>query len=290
MEWNRHSKRRLVSLLTLFGFLMMSLTGVVLFVMPEGRVAYWVLWEFGGLSKTDWGNMHILSSMLFILAGAFHMYFNWKPLVRYFKDRLRGGLRIRWEIVVACACVFWILASALKPFPPLSYLLDLNSWIKGTWAAEDDYEPPFGHAELMPLRSFCKKMDIDPESASRELQARGIQFENDMETLEEIARANAMSPMNLYRHIKKLEPAPEPLFHHTPESIEIEFSGIGIGNRKLRSVCERMGLDPDLAMRRMIRAGISADLDQTLKSIADAADTQPLEIMKVLLIDGYDPQ
>lgn len=129
--------------------------------MPEGRVAYWIHWKLIGLSKTGWGNIHILSSVLFMAAGAFHIALNWKPLMYYFRDKVRRGLRLRREMAVVSVISVWIVASALRPFPPLSYLPDFNRWLKTTWVVEDDYEPPFGHAELLSLKVFCKKMDID---------------------------------------------------------------------------------------------------------------------------------
>ena len=104
------NKRGLVSFLTLFGFLIMSLTGLVLYVMPAGRVAYWIHWEMIGLSKDGWGNIHILSSILFIVAGAFHIGLNWKPLMNYFKDKVRRGVKLRRELVISSILSLWIVA------------------------------------------------------------------------------------------------------------------------------------------------------------------------------------
>jgi hypothetical protein len=284
------NKRGFVSFLTLFGFLIMSLTGLVLYVMPVGRVAYWINWEMIGLSKDGWGNIHILSSVLFIVAGGFHIGLNWKSLMNYFRDKIRKTVRLRRELIIASILALWIVVGAIWPFPPLSYLLDFNEWLKSTWVTQDEYEPPFGHAELMSLRVFCKKMDIDLDAAARELKSNGIGFDSDQETLEEIGILNDISPMNLYLLIKKFEPAPdvEKLGAYTPESVEIEFSGTGIGNRSLRYVCEKVGLNTDTALARLAVAGLSGDPDQTVKSIAESSSTQPIEIMKVLLIEGYE--
>ncbi len=280
--------RSLISFLTLFGFFVMSLTGLVLFAMPEGRVAYWILWEFAWLSKTDWSNIHVLSSILFIVAGIFHIYFNWKPLLQYFKRKALKVVHARIELVVSSLLCLCIIVGAIQPFPPLSYLLEFKDWLKGVWVEEDDYEPPFGHAEMMPLRTFCIKMDIDTETATRELRTRGIQFDTDRETLEEIARVNDCSPMDIYLLIKQFEPAPEKQISYTPESVEVEFSGTGIGNRTLQSICERLGLDLETASARLKKAGLPENMESTLKSVAESADSQPIEILKVLLIEGYD--
>jgi hypothetical protein len=282
-------KRGLTSFFTLFGFLIMSVTGLVLYVVPEGRVAYWTTWELIGLTKTDWGNIHILSSILFIVAGAFHIYFNWRPLMNYFKSRARQGVRLGRELAIASVFSAIIVIGAIWPFPPLSYLLDFNDWIKTTWIVEDDYEPPFGHAELLSLKTFADKMDIDLNQAIEELRANGIRFESAEQTLEEISEANGISPMSLYLLIKKFEPSPEPekLTSFTSESIELAFAGTGVGNQSVVSVCARLGLDEGVAMGRLSRAGLGEDISRTLKVIAEEADSDPITIMKVLLLDSY---
>lgn len=284
-------KRGLTSFFTLFGFLIMSVTGLVLYIVPAGRIAYWVNWEMLGLTKTDWGNIHILSSVLFIMAGAFHIYFNWKPLMHYFRNKARKSVKLGRELIISLLISVWIITSAIWPFPPLSYLIDFNEWIKTTWIVEDAYEPPFGHAELLSLKIFTKKMDIDLDMAVRELKANGIQFDSVEETLEVIAEENRISPMELYIMIQKFEPAPEPekLSAYTPESIEVEFSGTGIGNKTIGTFCERLGLDTTLALARLISAGVSVGLNETVKAAAESVGTEPMEIMKIILLDAHVP-
>jgi len=285
----RIHKRGLTSFFTLFGFLIMSVTGLVLYIVPAGRIAYWTTWELIGLTKTDWDNIHILSSILFIIAGIFHTYFNWKLLMSYFKNKITQKLKLRRELIISIVVSVWVLISAIWPFPPLSYLLDFNEWIKGTWVVEDNYEPPFGHAELLSLKTFTKKMDIDLDKAVRELKARGLVFENVDEILDDIAKANDISPMNIYLQIKKFEPVPEPekLNIYTPESIEVEFSGTGFGNKTIGSICEQLGIDTTIAVDRLKSAGISAALNQTMKATAEKANTEAIEIMKIIILEDY---
>jgi hypothetical protein len=292
MPSTKINKRGLTSFFTLFGFLIMSITGLVLYIGPAGRVAYWTIWKFAGLSKDDWGNIHILSSILFIVAGAVHIYFNWKPLMHYFQDKARKAVRLRKELAISLALSAWLIVSSVWPFPPLSYLLDFNTWLKDVWIVEDHYEPPFGHAELLSLKTFSTKMDIDLDKAVLELKSNGIMFSGTDETLEDIARTNNTAPMDLYLMIKKFEPVPSPetLNSYTPESIEVEFSGTGIGNKSVASVCERLGLDTAIAVQRLSAAGMPSDLDKALKSVAESSGTDPIEVMKVLLLEAYSPK
>ena len=45
----------------------MLVTSIILFITPQGRVAYWADWRLMGLTKTDWGNIHIVVGFLFLI-------------------------------------------------------------------------------------------------------------------------------------------------------------------------------------------------------------------------------
>jgi len=284
--------RGLTSFFTLFGFLIMSITGLALYVVPAGRIAYWTDWSMLGLSKTSWGNIHILSSILFIVAGAFHIYFNWKVLINYFKDRITQTIKLRRELAMASIVSVWIIISALWPFPPLGYLLDFNEFIRDAWITQPENEPPFGHAELLSLAAFTKKMDIELEPAVRELKSRGIIFESPSETLEDIAIKNKISPMDIYMLIKKFEPPPVPaeVKNYTSEAVELEFAGMGLGSLTLAAMCERAGMDTSLAKQRLEAAGIKMGTGDGMKKTAENYELNSIDLLKIILIEGYMPE
>ena len=60
--------RRITSLTASVAFLLMLLTSIILYIVPQGRVAYWADWRLWGLTKTDWGNIHINMGLLFLIA------------------------------------------------------------------------------------------------------------------------------------------------------------------------------------------------------------------------------
>ena len=203
MSKKRINNRGLTSFLMLFGFIIMMLTGLVLYIVPAGRIAYWVNWELTGLTKTDWGNIYIISGILFIVAGVFHIYFNWKVLIHYFKDKIMGNINLKRELLIASIISAVFILSSLYQLRPISYLLDLNEFIKNSWIAIENYEPPIGHAELLSLNTFTKKMKIDIEKVVIEFKLKGIKFDNTDVTLENISKENNISPMDLYMIIKK---------------------------------------------------------------------------------------
>ena len=80
------SFKKITSLTLGFSFLTMSFTGIMLYIVPKGKIAYWADWQMFGLSKGDYGDIHTTSMVVFILFGGFHIYYDWKPIVSYMKD------------------------------------------------------------------------------------------------------------------------------------------------------------------------------------------------------------
>ncbi|MBK5106401.1 MAG: DUF4405 domain-containing protein [Burkholderiales bacterium] len=92
--------RGLVAFIVFGGFAVMTVTGLVLFVTPPGRVAYWTNWALLGPEKSDWAAVHIVFSLLFVLAGLIHLFFNWKPFKHYLLDKFASHLKLRAESVI----------------------------------------------------------------------------------------------------------------------------------------------------------------------------------------------
>ena len=95
--------RAMTSVLIACSFLLLLISGAVLFVSPPGRVANWGNWRMVGLTKHEWTGVHTWFAAVFVLMAVFHLLFNLRPLMNYFRDRLTRRLGWRWEWVVAVA-------------------------------------------------------------------------------------------------------------------------------------------------------------------------------------------
>jgi len=205
MEDRPFINRILISLVTAFSFIAMSLSGIAAFIVPQGKVAYWTNWTFLGLSKPQWGNIHITTSVLFLIAGIWHTWYNWTPLMQYLKG-VPGRMSASWrDLAIAFLVTVFFTVGAVTKTPPLNYILNFNNWIKDSWVKTPADEPPFGHAELLSLKGFCKKMYIDSGEALRELRQAGMSVSDENMTVEQIALTNKMTPAKVYQVIKKLE-------------------------------------------------------------------------------------
>jgi hypothetical protein len=69
MSNRNRSGRALTSLCSLVSFLLLVFIGMILYIEPHGRVAYWIKWNLMGLEKDQWGNIHIFSGLLILVAG-----------------------------------------------------------------------------------------------------------------------------------------------------------------------------------------------------------------------------
>jgi hypothetical protein len=132
----------------------------LLYIVPQGRVAYWADWKLWGLTKTDWGNIHINVGLLFLIALFLHIYYNWKPLINYLKDKTKAIKVFTPEFNAALIITVAFFIGTYLMLPPFSWVMALNDHFKDSGASKYG-EPPYGHAELSSLKTFAKKMNLD---------------------------------------------------------------------------------------------------------------------------------
>ena len=291
MARNGFNFRGLTSLLIAAGFLILTISGGVSYVVPHGRIAYWTDWSFLGLTKTNWADIHLIGSVLFLLAGGVHVYLNWKPLARYFVGRVKGSFALTQEVGVTALVALLIVLSAIYRIPPLSYISDLGESAKNSWVSRE-YEPPFGRAELLSFKSFCKKQDIPLQKALTELGINGVLVRDPQTTLAEAAKSNGTSPLRLYMIIKRFEGKAVRTAEAnilTPEVVEEKFAGSGIGRKTFSEIANSMSLDVAAVTTRLASIKLEVKLDEPLKTAAERNGLPPIELLKTILIDGYKP-
>ncbi|MDA3917380.1 MAG: DUF4405 domain-containing protein [Deltaproteobacteria bacterium] len=71
--------RRITSLTLVISGIIELVTSVILYIIPSGRVAYWSDYHLFGLSKTQWGDIHITVGTLILVTAGIHIYhgFSW---------------------------------------------------------------------------------------------------------------------------------------------------------------------------------------------------------------------
>ena len=263
--------RKVVSLTAALSFLGLILTSIILYIVPQGRVAYWAGWKLWGLTKTQWTNLHINLGVLFVLAVLLHIYYNWKPMISYLKDTSKK-IRIftpNFNIAVAVTCV--VILGTYFEIPPMSTVIEIGDKI--SQQANKRYgEPPYGHAELSSLKIFCKRVDLDLNSCLKRLREKGIKVESGKQTVREIARLNGITPQKLYELMKSgfdegrrtavlpLKPSP------------------GFAKYLLTEICQKYRLNLSEILHILSRNGIEARVEMNLKAIAEKNGVSPQDV------------
>ena len=284
MRKNKQATRSLIAFLVTWSFLVLTVTGIVLYIVPQGRVAYWVHWSLAGMEKEQWGWVHMMFGGVFIVTGVLHLYFNWKPFKQYLADRVKGHLEMKREVFMASGLTLVIVLLSVFNLPPASWVIALNTWVKSVWVTSPELEPPFGHAEEVSLAGLARRMDLDLDKVLVTLREQGVVFESQRDSLEKIARANRTTPMALYGLIRGHEKAasspPEAL---SAEAIEAKYAGTGLGRKSLAELCLNTGIELEQGLARLSSAGIAATGEDNARELADRHGLSPVDLLKIML-------
>ncbi|MDZ7582969.1 MAG: DUF4405 domain-containing protein [Deltaproteobacteria bacterium] len=266
--------RKATSLTALISFLLLVLNSIVLYIAPHGRITYWADWRFWGLTKTEWGNQHVIIGLLFLLAIFLHTYYNWNPIVAYLKNKARKVRIFTREFNIALLLVIVCTIGAYAEMAPFRWVLTFSESIKDA-AAQKYGEPPYGRAEISSLKDFADKMSLDLADSLTRLQNAGIQVEDEQQTLLDIAKRNNTFPQQLYLRMK-------------PEDNSGEVKAIpldpekGFGNRRLDDVCHEYGVDLSAVLKKLAGDGITGRPDATIKQIAEENGIAPTDVFTAI--------
>ncbi|MFZ5775255.1 MAG: DUF4405 domain-containing protein [Thermodesulfobacteriota bacterium] len=266
--------RKTTALTALLAFLLEMLTSVILYIVPAGRVAYWADWRLWGLTKTQWGNLHVNLGVLLLLAISLHIWLNWTPIIAYLQNRARSFRFFSADCNAAILlCLLFGLGTSFE-LPPFSSIVSLGEAIKEQ-AAREYGEPPYGHAELSSLRTFSKKVEIDLGQAMTRLREAGITVTSPEQTVADLARANRRSPKEIHRIMQPAAQAGagKPLPLDPPP---------GFGKRPLADICHEYALNSKIILRGLTDRQLKATEAMTIKEIAAANNTSPMEIFELL--------
>jgi hypothetical protein len=270
---NKFQFRAFVSLLATFSFVALSVTGVILYITPPGRIANWTNWTFWTLTKQQWIGLHICFSTLFLIISVLHIWLNFKPLMSYFvkKAHAAGKFRVEWLLaIVVCGIVF---AGTMKPFAPFSTLLSLNERIKYRWE-EPKQQAPVPHAELLTIKDLAQTAGIETKTVLENLKAGGIEADIS-DVFGTIAEENGLSPNELF----DIATGARSFGYRGGDQAGQQG---GFGQQTLRQACASMGVDESAAIETLDQAGIKASGEKTIRQIADENGVHPSQIRQML--------
>jgi hypothetical protein len=264
--------KKITSLTMMFVVIIMTYTGIMLFISPPGRIANWTNWKLFGLSKESYVQIHSMFMVLFILMTLIHVYYNWKPLTSYMKNTAREMIVFTKEMLVAIILVAVFLLGTISFIPPFSSFLDFGVGVKNSW--EKEYgTAPYAHAELSSLKMFVKKMGYDLEKTQGILKTNNVKFEV-TQSLSQIGDNNSLSPQFIYNLLRKnFEKAGE-------ETIQLT----GMGRKTISEVAKTLRLSDAELISKLKALGIDAKEDEKFREVAEKYDMSPMDVIENL---GY---
>lgn len=264
--------KKITSLTMLWSIIIMTYTGIMLFIAPPGRVANWANWKLLGLGKEDYAQIHSTFMVLFVFMTLLHVYYNWKPMTSYMKNQAKEMIVFTKDMLVAILLSFVFVSGTLVEVPPFSSFLHFGEGIKNSW--EKEYgTAPYSHAELSSLKIFTKKLGFDLEKSKTVLTSNNIKFE-ETQSLIQIGEENLVSPQFIYQLLKK----------NFEKSGETTIELTGLGKKTVEEVAQTLKLSPKEFISKLKTLGIEAKKEDKFRMAAEKVDMSPMDVMVEL---GY---
>ena len=269
MERERFHYKGFVSFLMALGFTVLTVSGLVLYISPRGRVANWTGWSLLGIEKENWAALHVVVALLVVIAAVFHLIYNWRIFWGYIKTRMESGLNKKRELAAALLVTVLVMSGTIFGLQPFKSVTLLGEQIKDTWESKIS-KAPYAHAELSTITDYAQKTGSNVEAVKGKLASKGIQVTDSAQTIAQIAEANHITP--------------EALFSETASknTVSHEGQGTGPGQKTITQLATEVGKTPEDLLAALKTIGVEAKADETLRTIADRSGKNPHDLLSLL--------
>lgn len=266
----KFSWRAFISFGLSYMMLILLVSGFILYVSPPGRYAHWVSWKLWGITKEEWQSIHTIFSFGFIILSIFHLFSaNWRAFVYYIRSKSVSGFNKRFEFLFATILIIAVFLGTFYSLPPFKNVMALGENFTNSWEKVEE-QAPVPHAELLTLSELAYQLKIDSlDVMTRKLDNHKIRYKNaTVQTLQEIANANRMTPAELYEIISK--------------NVGNEMQGSGVGRKTVEDFARELNKGTDEILNILEANHIQAEEGQTLKTIGDNNNVVPRDIYDLI--------
>jgi hypothetical protein len=256
-------------------FLMLLISGIVLYISPAGRVANWTSWNIWGLSKTQWTNLHLTFMVIFIITGVLHLfYFNWKLFWSYLKTKTPAGFKFKPEMSAAIILFIVLVVGTQLKIPPMSTVAYFGEIFSESWE-ENQIKAPVSQAELLTVQQYAATIQEPIDNVMAVLKTNGYEANGPDHVLAELAAKYNMAPSDIDKLFKTET-------NEYPSGVK-SSAGSGLGKLTLAGMAKQLNMTQDEALEKLKHRGVvQAKPNQTLKEIAEANGKSPQDIMTML--------
>jgi hypothetical protein len=265
-----------VSFSLVWSFLIVLISGIVLYIAPPGRVSNWSNWALFGFSKAGWQAIHTIFSLTFVFLSVFHLIvFNWKVLWFYFVSKTSNGINKQKELFVSIALVIVVFLGTYFNTQPFKAVMDFSEWTTESWEIIEE-QAPVPHAELLTIRELSGKyIKMSSDSILLLIRGKGLKADSTGQTISKISELNNLTPAKLYSIIF---PASHDKSIKTENKIQLQ----GLGRKTINDISKELGKNVNDVIEVLRKNNISAIPEDKIKIIADRTGKMPTEIMKII--------
>ncbi len=269
-----------VSFSLAWSFLIILISGIVLYIAPPGRVANWTDWTLVGFSKSGWQAIHTIFSYTFVILSVFHLFtLNWKIFWHYFTSKAVTGLNRQKELLVSVILIIFVFTGTYFNIQPFKAVIDFGEWTTESWETKDE-QAPVPHAETLTIKELSAKyVQMSADSILLLVNQKGLKADSVGQTILEISELNNLTPAKLYSII---------IPNSSDGSIKTENKSQfqGFGRKTMDEVAKEFGKDVNTLIGILKKNGIDANPTDKLKDLAESAGKTPLEIMELIKYDN----
>lgn len=163
MNNNGFNWRKFTSFGLFLSFLMILLSGVMLYIFPGSRGSGFI-WEMGGLTKQAWQQQHTIFGFAFSLFSLCHLFLiNWKAFFSYLKTKTASGFRRPAEMVIIVLLSLFTGVGTLMGIQPFSGIIDLGKGISKSWDRNEQGAGAAPSSERLSLAELSSQDGLEGE-------------------------------------------------------------------------------------------------------------------------------
>jgi len=273
--------RAFTALIILWSFIIENVTGIVLYIVPPGRIAHWTNWKLWGFTKEQWAAMHTIFGYIFLIFAVIHIYYNWKAILNYIKQKIKAGLRMRMELGISLILTILVFVATVLSIPPFSTVMDFGEKMRNSWE-ESSQEPFVPHAELMSLDEFTSQIGIPTDRAIMIFEKEGIAIRGPNDLIKDIAADNGTSPVALYKILEReISSDAKEKFESLTEQKK-QPAGGGYGWKTIEDLARELDIPVQDIMKFLRSKGIEAKKDEVIRNVAEKHGLKAYDLVDMI--------
>ena len=128
--------RKITSFIMLYSFIIMVLSGIMLFISPFGRLSMMIQWEFFGLDKMQWQALHLIFMLIFTIGGILHIFYNYKAIKNYLKSKSKKIVVFTAANTIAVAITAGLFYVTIQHMEPFESFVKMNKSFNDYWTKD----------------------------------------------------------------------------------------------------------------------------------------------------------